>query len=264
MSGYAPGMAAWRNARSLIVLRNEIQAVKPGTTFWTIGDDAHKLSWSDHNPNQCCGVVCAADILGNAGLDLNWLANRIVTVDPPALKYVIWQNRIWFPGIGWQSYRGMYHTHVHVSVGVGPDGRSTGNYDDETTWGILLPTTDGGDMADTIASRVAAGRYLRQGDQGDAVYELQVRIGVTADGIFGPVTKTAVQNWQRAHGLSADGIVGPQTWSKLADLTTYQTGPSNPAPAPTPTPTPTEPDARIGEILTKVSNIESILGRVFK
>jgi len=37
-----------------------------------------------------------------------------------------------------------------------------------------------------------------------------------ADGIFGPKTKTAVVNFQKAHGLTVDGIVGPQTSSALA------------------------------------------------
>ena len=38
--------------------------------------------------------------------------------------------------------------------------------------------------------------------------------GSGVDGHFGPITKTATQNWQSAHGLVADGIVGPKTWGK--------------------------------------------------
>jgi peptidoglycan hydrolase-like protein with peptidoglycan-binding domain len=35
------------------------------------------------------------------------------------------------------------------------------------------------------------------------------------DGIFGPVTKTAVEQLQRDSHLAADGIVGPATWAAL-------------------------------------------------
>jgi murein L,D-transpeptidase YcbB/YkuD len=35
------------------------------------------------------------------------------------------------------------------------------------------------------------------------------------DGVAGPMTRKAVQNFQKAQGLSADGIVGKQTWEKL-------------------------------------------------
>jgi peptidoglycan hydrolase-like protein with peptidoglycan-binding domain len=35
------------------------------------------------------------------------------------------------------------------------------------------------------------------------------------DGIFGPVTKTAVEEFQKGSGLAVDGIVGPHTWAAL-------------------------------------------------
>ena len=36
------------------------------------------------------------------------------------------------------------------------------------------------------------------------------------DGEFGPVTKNAVQQFQRDSGLADDGIIGPLTWVPLA------------------------------------------------
>jgi peptidoglycan hydrolase-like protein with peptidoglycan-binding domain len=35
------------------------------------------------------------------------------------------------------------------------------------------------------------------------------------DGIFGPVTKTAVEEFQHQSNITVDGIVGPVTWGKL-------------------------------------------------
>jgi peptidoglycan hydrolase-like protein with peptidoglycan-binding domain len=35
------------------------------------------------------------------------------------------------------------------------------------------------------------------------------------DGIFGPVTKSAVEQFQTDSGLAVDGIVGPATWAAL-------------------------------------------------
>ena len=48
-----------------------------------------------------------------------------------------------------------------------------------------------------------------------AVKEIQKRIVVTADGVFGPKTEAAVKTYQKKHGLVADGIVGPKTWDIL-------------------------------------------------
>lgn len=35
------------------------------------------------------------------------------------------------------------------------------------------------------------------------------------DGIFGPVTKNAVEEFQSGSGLTVDGVVGPATWAAL-------------------------------------------------
>lgn len=61
---------------------------------------------------------------------------------------------------------------------------------------------------------------LRQGDQGEAVRELQRRLSVkgftlNADGIFGAKTAAAVKAFQKAAGLTQDGIAGPNTWAAL-------------------------------------------------
>jgi cell wall-associated NlpC family hydrolase len=51
--------------------------------------------------------------------------------------------------------------------------------------------------------------------RGSAVRLLQRRLGIAADGVFGPGTKRALKRFQRAHGMVADGIAGPATWSAL-------------------------------------------------
>jgi peptidoglycan hydrolase-like protein with peptidoglycan-binding domain len=56
---------------------------------------------------------------------------------------------------------------------------------------------------------------LRRGDSGALVRELQKKLGVTVDGIFGPATEAAVRDYQRRIGLKDDGIVGMYTWAAL-------------------------------------------------
>jgi putative chitinase len=56
---------------------------------------------------------------------------------------------------------------------------------------------------------------LKNGSKGEDVKKLQTKLGLTADGSFGPGTEKSVKEWQSANGLTADGIVGDGTWSKM-------------------------------------------------
>jgi hypothetical protein len=56
---------------------------------------------------------------------------------------------------------------------------------------------------------------LKKGSRGPAVRALQRRLGIAADGVFGPKTKKAVKRFQRRKGLVVDGIAGPATLGAL-------------------------------------------------
>jgi peptidoglycan hydrolase-like protein with peptidoglycan-binding domain len=60
----------------------------------------------------------------------------------------------------------------------------------------------------------------QEGSKGEDVKTVQYLVTVQghptgADGLFGPLTKAAVEAFQSSRGLGVDGIVGPQTWPQL-------------------------------------------------
>lgn len=64
-------------------------------------------------------------------------------------------------------------------------------------------------LSASVDTAAAAGAKVRH--RGDGVAEMQRKLGVAADGVFGSQTERALRRWQRRHGLSADGIAGPAT-----------------------------------------------------
>jgi peptidoglycan hydrolase-like protein with peptidoglycan-binding domain len=60
---------------------------------------------------------------------------------------------------------------------------------------------------------------LKQGTRGATVKALQERLGIAADGSFGPGTEKAVRAYQTSNGLGADGLAGPVT---LAHMKLFQ------------------------------------------
>ena len=73
----------------------------------------------------------------------------------------------------------------------------------------------GGKIDTSVPVTAAVSETLRRGSKGDAVKRMQAKLGLTADGDFGPGTEVALKKWQAANGLTADGVVGPKTLAKL-------------------------------------------------
>ena len=56
---------------------------------------------------------------------------------------------------------------------------------------------------------------LKRGLAGEPVKILQQKLGVTADGQFGPGTEQALKDYRGKHGLKVDGIAGPDTFAQM-------------------------------------------------
>lgn len=132
-----------------------------------IGDQAHAGSASDHNPNAL-GVVTAFDFTHDPknGLDAHKIADRLIkSPRHPDAKYIISNRRIagTHNGWKWQSYSGSnpHDKHVHVSVGVGPDGSSRQPYDDTVKWNIKGEDVYTGRFENKTQTKSAKGWYDR-------------------------------------------------------------------------------------------------------
>ena len=72
-----------------------------------------------------------------------------------------------------------------------------------------------GSAGATSRSTVLVSETLRKGSKGDMVKQIQEKLGIVADGDFGPGTEAAVRAWQTKAGLFADGVVGSKSLAKL-------------------------------------------------
>jgi Transglycosylase-like domain/Putative peptidoglycan binding domain len=80
---------------------------------------------------------------------------------------------------------------------------------------VSLTLAAGGAMAAGGSGGAGAGSASAVRAAGSSVAALQRALGLTADGVYGPLTRRAVRQFQSAHGLVVDGIAGPQTLGAL-------------------------------------------------
>lgn len=74
---------------------------------------------------------------------------------------------------------------------------------------LAMSLLTGGAMADSTA------KPTRSASSTSAISAAQAKLGVTADGVAGPLTRKAVRAFQRKSGLTVDGVIGPQTLAAL-------------------------------------------------
>ena len=94
--------------------------------------------------------------------------------------------------------------------GLGYDaGPVDGIYGSRTTAAVRRLQQDNAITADGVSGPVTMSAL-----QGK-VRQVQQVAGSSPDGDYGPLTTTAVRNWQSAHGLTADGRAGPATMQAM-------------------------------------------------
>ena len=90
------------------------------------------------------------------------------------------------------------------------NGGDIGLADRKQRYGVAMQALTG-----DIPPRAPVTQTLRVGSRGDGVKQMQRKLGIAADGVFGPGTAKAVKAWQEANGLTPDGVMGPKSLAKM-------------------------------------------------
>jgi peptidoglycan hydrolase-like protein with peptidoglycan-binding domain len=142
------------------------------------------------------------------------------------IMYIIWNHKMWRvydPARGWAPYTGSVpHTdHIHFSFSW------DGAYKRTSWWtGKALTTVDLGPGTGPVVpppvtppvSTATGYPTLARGSRGPDVATGQKVVGTTPDGDFGPLTETAVRNWQGRNGVTVTGKLDQPTWARMVAL----------------------------------------------
>ena len=179
---------AWRPAKSLETLRSQVNSAAPRrkkTSDGMLGDAAHALRVSDHNPNSA-GVVTALDLTHDpaGGFDSYKFAETLRQNKDPRVKYVISNGRI-FSSITqpwvWRPYTGSnkHSQHVHVSVTAKP-----ALYDDAAPWRIAGTVSQ--PAPTRLLTGITATVFGGPGDENNSAYAPYTRIDPDKPGVALP------------------------------------------------------------------------------
>lgn len=141
------------------------------------------------------------------------------------ISYIIWNRQIW--GVynmsaGWRAYTGPspHIDHIHFTF------TWDGGYQQTSWWtGVALtanrylgPTSNPIQIVPTKTLTTSGYPVLSRGSTGSDVQIAQRLVGADPDGEFGPMTESAVRDWQGRYGVPASGVMDEATWAKAVQL----------------------------------------------
>jgi hypothetical protein len=215
-------MATARMVKSLSTLRDQINKLAPKRSKLSdgwLGDKAHSMRKSDHNPEPD-GTVDAFDLTHDPknGVDIQKVADAIVASKDKRVSYLICNGRI-VSGAGgkspwvWRKYTGanQHNKHLHISV------KDVGQ-DDTTPWKI--------DAAFGKVSPKPAPKkppvVKPAGVDKDVIIGIQKRLSDLgynpggADGLLGPLTRGAILSFKNDNKLTPNDAIDDALIKALA------------------------------------------------
>jgi putative chitinase len=94
------------------------------------------------------------------------------------------------------------------------NGGLNGLADRETRYKRILAGLEKDDT-ELAGNEIPGHTTLRIGDRGDLVKRVQLRLSLSADGIFGSGTEAVVRSWQRINKYATDGILTKEQIEKI-------------------------------------------------
>jgi hypothetical protein len=169
--------------------------VEPLRKGWCWGFNPKKIegsnSWSNHAWGGAVDLNAPRHPMGKAN---TFTLGERAAIDRLLKKYTFKGQRLIRAGKDYSGRKDDMHFEINVSRSIALAAVAA--------LGTATPVT-------------AGSRTLRRGDKGADVKVLQSKLGIKADGDFGPDTEAKLKAKQKALGLEPDGVAGPKTWAKL-------------------------------------------------